>query len=455
MEFTPWTLFTDFGFISLLLVIGTLLRAKVKVVQFLFLPASLSAGLLGLLLGPNGYGIIPFSNHIGMYTGILTAIIFGSLPLGAQKTPIKGIVRRVSNMWAYAQSLTILQWGGGMLFALLVLKLAWAELPNGFGLVLAAGFVGGHGTAAAVGEAFSNHWEDAATLGMTSATMGIICGIVGGLLLIKRSTIKGETSFITNFDDLPNELRTGLIPKEERKSLGANTVSTMSIDPLAFHLSFIGIIAVCGYYVSQWGTALFPAISIPVFSTAFIIGLLLNKLLQFIKADNYVDKKVVDRISSGATDLLVAFGIASINLGVVIDYAVPLAFLLLFGLLYILVFVYYIAPRMFKEHWFEKAIFSWGWATGTVAMGMVFLRIVDPEGKSKTLDDYALAYVGVGIMDILIVSLAPVLVMTGQHWLFTIVSVLLGIGILLITRWQGWWENSTSQPGQQQRKSTM
>ncbi|WP_170974098.1 hypothetical protein [Peribacillus simplex] len=53
-------------------------------------------------------------------------------------------------------------------------------------------------------------------------------------------------------------------------------------------------------------------------------------------------------------------------------------------------------------------------------MGIVFLRIVDPEGKSKTPDDYALADVGVGMVDIVIVSLAPVLMMTGQHWLFTL-----------------------------------
>jgi hypothetical protein len=40
------------------------------------------------------------------------------------------------------------------------------------------------------------------------------------------------------------------------------------------------------------------------------------------------------------------------------------------------------------------------------------------EGKRKTVDDYALAYVGVGMVEIVIVSLAPELMMTGQHWLF-------------------------------------
>ena len=66
----------------------------------------------------------------------------------------------------------------------------------------------------------------------------------------------------------------------------------------------------------------------------------------------------------------------------------------------------------------------WGCSTGTVAVGIVF-------GKRKTVDDYALADVGVGMVEIVIVSLAPELMMTGQHWLFTLVTVVAGSAILL------------------------
>ena len=68
----------------------------------------------------------------------------------------------------------------------------------------------------------------------------------------------------------------------------------------------------------------------------------------------------------------------------------------------------------------------WGCSTGTVAMGIVFLNIVDSEGKSKTLDDYALADVGVGMVEIVIVNFAPGLMMTGQDWLLTLVTVVAG-----------------------------
>jgi hypothetical protein len=78
-----------------------------------------------------------------------------------------------------------------------------------------------------------------------------------------------------------------------------------------------------------------------------------------------------------------------------------------------------------------------GCSTGIVAKGIVFLNIVDPEGKSKTLDDYA--HADVGMVEIVIVSSAPELMMTDQHWLFTLVTVVAGSAILLFPKLRGMW----------------
>ena len=70
-QFTPWTLFTDLGFIFILMLIGKIIRVKVKWVQQLFIPPSLIAGLLGLLFGPYGLGWIPLSDAITAAVGIM------------------------------------------------------------------------------------------------------------------------------------------------------------------------------------------------------------------------------------------------------------------------------------------------------------------------------------------------------------------------------------------------
>jgi len=326
----------------------------------------------------------------------------------------------------------VLMWGGGLLFAIVFLNPFW-DVHDGFGLLLAAGFVGGHGTAAAIGATFAqNGWEEATSLAMTSATVGIMSAILIGILFIKRGSSKGHTSFLASFDDLPDELRTGLIPPESRIKSETDTVSSISIDPYVFHLSIITIIAMGGYYLSQLGTMILPSVVIPAFSLAFLVGLLVKKILNSTNTDKYVSKDVVSRMSGSATDILVAFGIGSISISVVLDYAVPLVLLFLFGLVYAYVFFAILSKKFFTEYWFEKGIFTWGWITGTVAMGMALLRIVDPDAESKTLDDYSLAYIPIAPVEILLVTFAPMLVLNSQGFVFVGITFVFSFIIYLM-----------------------
>ena len=143
MQFTPWTIFIDLGLISILIFIGSVLRAKIKLVQKLFLPSALIAGFLALAFGPNGMGYIPFSNQIGTYSGILIALVFAALPLSTPSIPFRDVFDRVGSMWAYSQIVMILQWGLGALFGMWVLGNIWQDLNPAFGLMLASGFAGG------------------------------------------------------------------------------------------------------------------------------------------------------------------------------------------------------------------------------------------------------------------------------------------------------------------------
>ncbi|MFS0752690.1 sodium/glutamate symporter [Oceanobacillus sp. 1P07AA] len=439
-NFTIWSLMIDISIISGLLLVGTILRAKVRWIQSLFLPASMIAGFLGLAFGPSGLGILPFSSQFSVYPSLLIAVIFAAIPIGAAKVRLSEVFHRVRNMFSYSMILTLSMWGIGVLFAMLILNPIFTDLPNGFGLILGAGFLGGHGTAAALGEGLMHAgWEEAMDLGMTSATVGLLVAVLGGLFLIKHSTEKGHTQFITSFKDLPSELKSGLMPKSKRFHMGQETVSSSSIDPLVLHLAIITFIIGISYWVTNTLSDLIPAISIPLFSVAFILGLLFQAISRRIKSDDYVDGRVMERIGGTATDFLVAFGIASINITVVMDYALPLILLFAFGTLWAYLLFRFVGPNIFKEFWLEKSIFGWGWSTGTVAMGLALLRIVDPELKSRTPEDYALAYVGVAPIDIIIVTFAPILFALGFTWAIPVV-LLLGTAVIIgIYKVTGLW----------------
>lgn len=451
-DFSIWSLMIDISIVSGLLLAGTVLRAKIKWIQSLFLPASMIAGFIGLALGPSGIHILPFSDQFAAYPGLLIAFIFASIPIGAAKVNFKKIFRRVREMWSYSMLLTVLMWGGGALFGLLIINQFYTDLPSGFGLMLGAGFLGGHGTAAALGEGFSQYgWEEATTLGMTSATIGILVAVLGGLLLVKRSTEKGHTQFMSSFKDLPAELRSGLMPLDKRVDMGRETVSSNSIDPLVLHLSIITFVVGIAYWVTGLLESVLTGISIPLLSIAFVIGLLFQMAIRKLKADIYVDQRVMDRIGGSATDYLVAIGIASINITVVMDYAVPLTMLFIFGIIWAYLIYRFIGPNIFKDFWFEKSLFGWGWSTGTVAMGLALLRMVDPELKSKTMDDYAVAYIGMVPVEIAIITFSPILFSTGHPWVMPIILIIVGAAIIALHKYFGLWGHNrieeTEEPG--------
>jgi ESS family glutamate:Na+ symporter len=434
--FTPWTLFVDIGIISLLLLAGKLMRVKIKLIQKLFIPPSLLAGFLGLILGPNGFDVIPLSTQMGVYAGILIAFIFGALPLTAQKVTGKGAT--IGSMWAYSQGGMLLQWALGGLVGLLILNRFWPLSP-GFGITMPSGYCGGHGTAAAIGQSFANlGYDEILTLAMTAATVGIVAAVVSGLIIVKWGTKRGHTSFLSSYSDLPHELRTGLLPDGKRESMGRSSCSSISIDSLTFNLIIVAAIALGGYGISKLVSNLAAGFELPVFSCAFIVGLLIKRIFDRTRVSDYVCPQTVGHISGTFTDLLVAFGIASIKLSVVVEYIVPLAILLVVGLVFTLLYVIVMARRLMREYWFEKALFTWGWFTGTMAMGIALLRVVDPGMRSRTLDSYALAYLFIAPVEISLITFAPAAFCAGYGLTFSCIC-LGAAGVVFLVAWlKGW-----------------
>lgn len=444
--FTPWAFFVDFGLISVLLLIGQILRSKIKLVQRLFIPPSLIAGLLGLALGPNGLGWLPFSEGLGTYAAILIAIVFSALPFSSASAPMKEVVRTAGPMWAYAQLGMLLQWGVVGLLGLFVLKAIWPDLHDAFGIMFPTGFYGGHGTAAAIGSAFEGlSWEDARSLGMTTATLGVICAIGGGLVLIKWATRNKQTSFISDFSDLPDELRSGLVPADKRTSIGEATTSSISIDSLTFHVALVCVAALAGYLCSRGIKSIYPMLELPVFSCAFVAGLIMKRLFDVAHISEYVCPQTTTRIGSMCTDLLVAFGVASIKLSVIVKYALPLIVLVVVGTAITLFITFYFGRKLSKNYWFERTIFAWGWWTGTMAMGIALLRIVDPKLSSKAMDDYALAYLPIAPVEIALITFAPIMFANGMGVWLLVGCLALSVITILIAWAMKWFAHGKGE----------
>ncbi|MBA7539346.1 Sodium/glutamate symporter [subsurface metagenome] len=441
-NYNVYSFLLDLAFASGFVLIGQLLRAKIKFFQSFFIPASLIAGFLGLILGPRGFGFVPFSDKMGSYSGMLIVLVFVSIGLRGFKISREGFkkdVERIGSYMCFKEVSYMLQYFVPILFGVYVLNKMFSNIPPGFGMILGAGFVGGHGTAAAVGRTFAEYgWADATDLAMTSATIGILTGIFGGVLLIKWATKKGITSYTKDFGKLPEELRTGLIPKEKRISMCDETVSPISIDPLGWHLALILLPAGLGKIAANLVNSLI-GLNVPTFSMAFLVAVLFYYILKSSGVYKYVDRKLIGRLGSTFTDYLVFFGIASIRLPVVIKYIGPFTLLMVLGIFIVVGGFLFFARRMNKVDWFERSIFVYGYCTGAFAIGFALLRIVDPDMKSKTLDDTAILTPIFSITDITMISLAPILLSTGKIWALLVPVGAYLVFFLLLSRIMKWW----------------
>lgn len=432
----------DVAIASLLILLGQWIRAKVTPAQQFFLPSSLIAGFLGLLGGKYFLNVLPFSDNIGSYAGVLTVIVFAAVGMAGfhfGSGGAKAEMARLGSYFCYKTFALSIQVCIPVAFSILVISTLFPEINYGFGLLLVAGFNGGHGTAAAVGNTFSRiGFPEAVDLGMTVATVGILAGVFGGLLFIKWATRRGYTEYIKDFRYISGELRTGLIPSGGREELGSKTIANVALDPLAWHLALVLVPCGAGYLLNKW---IFKttAIDLPTFTVAFLLAIALFLVLKQVGVYEYVDTRLFDRLSGATTDYLVFFGVASIKVPVVVAYAWPLLLLLLCGLLVVFATMRYGGPLMNKESWFERSIFVFGYATGVFAIGFVLLRIVDPTYRSKTITDTAIVGPFNTPLEIFTWSFAPYMLMNGQHWWVVGIYTLVSGGLVLICRVCGWW----------------
>lgn len=438
MEFSIEILFLDIMKAAVLIFIGHLLRSKVKFLQNLYIPSSLIAGFLGLALGPYGADILHFSSHMGSYTSAFMVIVFSAIAygsfsvvksekrLGELKESKGESLKRILALYIYRSIASILVYIVPIGVGVYIIDKFIMELPEGFTILVGGGFVGGHGTNAAFGSAVTEAtgWAGATDVGMTFATIGVLVGLIGGIILIKNATNNKYTYFVNKFDALPEQFKTGWMPENKEPEMGKERVSSIALDPLAW--SFLMIIIPVGLAYSTIGYVRVYLSTMPTYLWAFLIAVVMTQLLKYSGIGKHVDKHSISRISGSATDFLVFFGVAGIKLEIVMQFAMPIIVLSALALGSLILCMYVIGPRLNNKYWFERCIFVYGYCTGVYAIGLTLLRICDPSGKSKTLEDAAVTS-PIDFVEYYTLLLGPILLSTGR--VNTFMSVM---GITLI-----------------------
>lgn len=446
-------LMIDICWLSFLLLVGKYLRARFVFLQKLFLPASVIAGFIGLLLGPYICGKYLFTfipqeimNSWSLYPGRLINVVFACLFLGFSVPSIKSIWRDGGPQLCYGWVVGMGQYMFGVGISIILLTPVFG-VPHFFGCLLEIGFSGGHGTAAGMAEAFDQlGFQAGSDLGLMSATVGVISAVVFGMAMINMAARRGYTKVIKSPKQLAVAEIRGLIPPEKRTHGSITTISPDALEPFAFHSAFVGVAILIGWYmlkgIKSLSANMEPDLfrAFPLFPLAMLGGLFIQIFASKTGLSKYLDRRTFDRILGLALDFLVISAIASIKLDVFFAYFLPFSILMFVGLAWVLFATWFIAPRMLPDAWFERSITEYGMQTGVTALGLLLLRVADPFFKTPAAKSFGFKQIlyepmmGGGF----ITAAAPILIYNfGITPTYSIgaASILVALGVAFLNGW--------------------
>lgn len=379
--------------IGMLLMLGTLIRAKVPLFQKLLFPSSLIGGLIGFVLinldlvgMPTSTGwkdITP--NIFSMITFHLFAFGFVGIGLLQTKKPASGKVVMRGALWialVFGMTFSVQALIGKGVFVL------WQDLFGGTfetvnGYLLGAGFTQGPGQTQAYATIWQTSYQtaNALSVGLAFAAVGfLVAGIVGVPLAfygIKKGWVSIEGG------KLPQCFLRGLMDKGDNPTCARSTTHPANIDSVAFHLAIMATLYALAYAFGVWWLCTMPkginGLGIGmIFAWGMFFAMIARKLMAKFNLIHLLDGETTRRLTGATVDFMICAVFMGIQVRQLQEVAMPFLIAVVLGTIATLFICLWFGRRS-PEHGFERGLTLFGYCTGTAASGLLLLRIVDPE----------------------------------------------------------------------------
>ncbi len=374
-----------FLLVLLLLGVSALIGRKITFLDRFRIPPSLTIGLVVLIY----FTLLPaektggFFLHLKSLPTEFIALVFACLFLQRndashkERRSFTHILAQTSLVWVSVMGQVLI----GLIGTILIFKPYFNE-PMAFTSVLETGFAGGHGTAVAMGPVLVQNGIPAGLeYGLFSATVGLICGIAGGVWLIhhrhRRNVAAGTSS----------------APIEDNRA---------SIDLTSLLISFLLIAAAYWFGFFLKGAVeheILPRLvaadkirnfSLPLFAYTLVGGYSVRMLCHFTGADALIDNSIMMLLADVFLEILIFAGIAIIDVRLLGHSLIPLLTVFAAGFLWNVFCHFYVRPKMLPVSYsFELGLINFGMLNGTAATGLMLLKMVDPRFKTPAARVFA------------------------------------------------------------------
>ncbi len=380
------------------LVTARFVKRRSTRIQKFFLPSSLIAGLLGLVLGPQVLKLISpeVTAYWAMLPKYLIIVVFAGIFIGRHIPNRRELWRMAGPQIAFGNTLAWGQYVIGIALAVLVLTPLFGTPPIA-GALIEISFEGGHGTAAGLAPAFDRlGWSEGTDLALALATLSIFAAVISGVLIVNWQKRKAG---VTDDDSEWEKQRR----QQVRSGYNFYTLGTkIASNPGAIiRTSLAYAMAVLIGWCIFWLLGYVETVSmdrltdlrfmpyVPLFPFAMIGGIMLQMGLRKINKQHLVSRRISEIIGSIALDVLIASAIATVSLSAILANWEVFAVMGAAGIAWILFVFFWFGPRMFPAYWFEKSLTNAGQSMGTTATGFMFQRLVDPSNKSNAKESFS------------------------------------------------------------------
>ncbi|MCH8475725.1 MAG: hypothetical protein LAT55_10910 [Opitutales bacterium] len=393
-------------FIAALIVVGKWIRRKWALLQNLFLPSSIVAGFLALLLGPQVLGRLGAEDFTGLWSenilsawgtlpGLLISVVFAALFLGKTLPNPKEIWNKAGPMVAHGQTLAWGQYVVGLLLAWLVLVPFFDSSPL-TGALIEIGFEGGHGTAAGLGDTFHElGFADGADLALGLATIGVVAGVLLGTIFINWAVWRGHLKKPGQTDEEKEELA----EHDTREPAPGEAFKDKAIEPLSFHLGLIAIAIGIGWLLLEgmvqaearflvplgWPELLRH---IPLFPLAMIGGVIVQIAAQKLGFEALISRALINRIAGTSLDILIVSALGALSLEAIGTNIGPFLLLAAGGIVWNCFGFMVLARIFFRKNWVANGLANFGQGMGMTVIGLLLVRMSDPRNRTGAMEAF-------------------------------------------------------------------
>ncbi len=388
---------TDAAVLGVLLLLSTVSRRYVRLLQFYLVPNSLIAGLVGLIVGPELIGWISFdAGRMGMYVYHLLALLFIGMGLRSVETRSRGgLGFGILSLMCY-----LLQALVGLGVVLALVHTVRPDLVPAMGMLLPLGFGMGPGLAYSIGMSWESFgFEGAGSIGLAIAALGFFYAYLLGVWLVRRGIHSGASTLMGAREAVADHVRTGIVKSGEPECGARLTFFSGAIEPLTVHVSLIAAIYLATFVVVQSLAGGLEAVGLEqevplLWSFHFLVGnflaLAVRKLAERIGVAYVLDAGILNRVNGLTADLMIVTSIMAISLQIIWPFIVPILLVTLAGAAVTYFSLRFAVRHVFSDYVFERFVGIFGEMTGTLSSGLALVRVSDPEYSTPVAEDLAL-----------------------------------------------------------------